>query len=38
MTPTLIGLNLPLITLFGITEKRKQFHTGIQEITRAKLK
>jgi hypothetical protein len=35
---TLIGLDLPLTTLVGITGKRKQFLTFTQEITRAKLK
>jgi hypothetical protein len=35
--PTLIGLNLPLITLIGITGKRKQLLTCTKETTRAKL-
>jgi hypothetical protein len=35
-SPTLIGLDLPLTTLIGITGKRKQFLTYTQEITRAK--
>jgi hypothetical protein len=34
---TLIGLDFPLTTLIGITEKRKQFLIGTQETTRAKL-
>jgi hypothetical protein len=34
---TLIGLNLPLTTLIGITEKRKQFLTCTYETTRTKL-
>jgi hypothetical protein len=36
-SPILIGLDLPLTTLIGITEKRKQFLTCKQETTRAKL-
>jgi hypothetical protein len=36
-SPTLIGWDLPLTTLIGITGKRKQFLTCTQEITRAKL-
>jgi hypothetical protein len=36
-SPTLIGLNFPLITLVGITGKRKQFLTCTQKTTRAKL-
>jgi hypothetical protein len=35
--PALIGLNLPLTTLIGITEKRKKVLTCTQETTRAKL-
>jgi hypothetical protein len=35
--PTIIGLELPLTTLIGITEKRKQLLTCTQETTRAKL-
>jgi hypothetical protein len=35
--PTLIGLDLPLTTLVGIIEKRKQLLTCTQETTRAKL-
>jgi hypothetical protein len=35
--PTLIGLDLPLTTLIGITEKRKKLLTYTQETTRAKL-
>jgi hypothetical protein len=35
--PTLIGLYLPLTTLFSIAGKSKQFLTCTQEITRAKL-
>jgi hypothetical protein len=35
--PTLIGLDLPLATLVGITEKRKKLLTCTQETTRAKL-
>jgi hypothetical protein len=34
---TLIGLDFPLTTLIGITEKRKQFLTYTQKTTRAKL-
>jgi hypothetical protein len=30
-SPTIIGLDFPLITLIGITEKRKQFLTYTQE-------
>jgi hypothetical protein len=36
-SPTLIGLDFPLTTLFGIADKRKQFHTCTQKIARAKL-
>jgi hypothetical protein len=36
-SPTLIGLDLLLTTLIGITEKRKQFLTYTQETIRAKL-
>jgi hypothetical protein len=36
-SPTLIGLDFPLITLVGIAGKRKQFLTCTQKITRAKL-
>jgi hypothetical protein len=36
-SPTLIGLDFPLITLVGITDKRKQFLTCTQKTTRAKL-
>jgi hypothetical protein len=35
--PTLIGLDLPLTTLIGITEKRKKLLTCTQVTTRAKL-
>jgi hypothetical protein len=35
--PTLIGLDLPLATLIGITEKRKQLLTCTQETTKEKL-
>jgi hypothetical protein len=35
--PTLIGLNLPLITHVGITGKRKQFLTFTKQTTRAML-
>jgi hypothetical protein len=35
--PTLIGLYLPLTTLIGIDEKRKQLLTCTHETTRAKL-
>jgi hypothetical protein len=34
---TFIGLDLPLIALIGITEKRKQILTCTQEIARAML-
>jgi hypothetical protein len=34
---TLSGLDFPLTTLVGITDKRKQFLTGTQKIARAKL-
>jgi hypothetical protein len=34
---TLIGLNLPLTTLIGIAETRKQFLTCTYETTRIKL-
>jgi hypothetical protein len=36
-SPTLIGLDFPLITLIGITGKRKQFLTSTQKLARAKL-
>jgi hypothetical protein len=36
--PTLIGLDLSLIPLVGIAEKRKKILTYTQETTRAKLK
>jgi hypothetical protein len=36
-SPTLIGLDFPLITLIGITRKRKQILTYTQKTTRAKL-
>jgi hypothetical protein len=36
-SPTLIGLDFPLTTLFGITGKRKQFLTCTQKTVRAKL-
>jgi hypothetical protein len=35
--PTIIGLDFPLITLIGLTDKRKQFLTCTQKIVRAKL-
>jgi hypothetical protein len=35
--PTLIGLDLPLTALIGITSKRKQIFTYTQETTRANL-
>jgi hypothetical protein len=35
-SPTLIGLDFPLTTLVGITDKRKQFLTCTQKIERAK--
>jgi hypothetical protein len=35
--PTLISLNLPLITHVGITGKRKQFLTFTKQTTRAML-
>jgi hypothetical protein len=35
--PALIGLDVPLATLIGITRKRKQLLTYTQETTRAKL-
>jgi hypothetical protein len=35
--PALIGLDVPLATLIGITRKRKQLLTCTQETTRAKL-
>jgi hypothetical protein len=35
--PTLIGLDLPLASLIGITRKRKKLLTCTQETTRAKL-
>jgi hypothetical protein len=36
-SPTLIGLDFPLITLVDITGKRKQLLTCTQKTTRAKL-
>jgi hypothetical protein len=36
-SPSLIGLDFPLITLISITSKRKQFLTCTQKTTRAKL-
>jgi hypothetical protein len=36
-SPTLIGLDFPLITLIDIVGKRKQFLTCTQKIARAKL-
>jgi hypothetical protein len=36
-SPTLIGLDFPLITLIGITGKRKQFLTCTQKTAKAKL-
>jgi hypothetical protein len=36
-SPTFIGLDLPLIILVDITEKKKQLLTCTQEITRANL-
>jgi hypothetical protein len=36
-SPTLIGLDLPLPTLIGITEKRRKFLSCTQDTTRAKL-
>jgi hypothetical protein len=36
-SPTLIGLDIPLTTLIGITGKRKQFLTCTEETTTAKL-
>jgi hypothetical protein len=36
-SPTLIGLDLPLIALIGIAYKRKQILSCAQETTRAKL-
>jgi hypothetical protein len=36
-SPTLIGLDFPLITLIGITGKRKQFLTCTQKTVKAKL-
>jgi hypothetical protein len=36
-SPTLIGLDLPLTALIGITGRRKQILTYKQETTRAKL-
>jgi hypothetical protein len=36
-SPTLIGLDFPLITLIDITGKRKQLLTYTQKTTRAKL-
>jgi hypothetical protein len=35
--PTLIGLDLPLASLIGISEKRKKLLTNTEETTRAKL-
>jgi hypothetical protein len=35
--PTLTGLGLPLTTLVGIVDKRKQILTYTQETTRTKL-
>jgi hypothetical protein len=35
--PTLIGLDLPLISLISITEKRKKLLTCTEETTRVKL-
>jgi hypothetical protein len=35
--PTLFGLNLPLISLVGVIDKRKKLLTYTQEITEAKL-
>jgi hypothetical protein len=36
-SPTLVGLDFPLATLVGITDKRKQFLTYTQKIARANL-
>jgi hypothetical protein len=36
-SPTLIGLDFPLMTLIGITGKRKQFLACTLKITRAKI-
>jgi hypothetical protein len=36
-SPTLLGLDLPLMTLIRIAGKRKQLLTYTQETTRAKL-
>jgi hypothetical protein len=36
-SPTLGGLDFPLATLVGITDKRKQFLTCTQKIARTKL-
>jgi hypothetical protein len=36
-SPTIIDLDFPLITLIGLTDKRKQFLTCTQKIVRAKL-
>jgi hypothetical protein len=36
-SPTLIGLDFPLITLVDITGKRKQFLTCTQKATKAKI-
>jgi hypothetical protein len=36
-SPTLIGLDFPLIILIGIANKRKHFLTCTQKTTRAKL-
>jgi hypothetical protein len=35
--PTLVGLDFPLTTLIDIVDKRKQFLTCTQKISRAKL-
>jgi hypothetical protein len=37
LSPTLIGLDFPLVTLIDITGKRKQFLTCTQKTVRAKL-
>jgi hypothetical protein len=36
-SPTLVGLDFPLVTLVGIASKRKQFLTCTQKMARAKL-
>jgi hypothetical protein len=36
-SPTLVGLDFPLATLVGITDKWKQFLTYTQKIARANL-